>query len=136
MPESQTFPRPSDSSQTTAPATLQSPGESAFPEDKAREKLTALEDGWEDDPVNPRNWSFRKKWTAVAIVYAGRQATIETVHFQINPSFSRSRVHHCITIVLVNDGSGLPEISEKYGIESVSILAMTLSIFLLTFAVG
>jgi MFS family permease len=31
---------------------------------------------------------------------------------------------------------GLPEIAEKYSIENVTILSMTLSIFLLTFAIG
>ena len=43
-------------------------GESALPEDKVEEALENLEDDWEDDPDNARNWSSKKKWTAVGIV--------------------------------------------------------------------
>ena len=31
---------------------------------------SSLEDGWENDPANPRNWSIGKKWVATAIVSA------------------------------------------------------------------
>ena len=31
---------------------------------------------------------------------------------------------------------GLPEIAEKYGIQSATVVALTLSIFLLSFAIG
>lgn len=43
-------------------------GESALPEDKKGEAVENLEDDWENDPENARNWSNRKKWTAVMIV--------------------------------------------------------------------
>lgn len=43
-------------------------GESALPEDKLEEAIENLEDDWENDPQNARNWSFGQKWTAVAIV--------------------------------------------------------------------
>lgn len=43
-------------------------GESALPEDKREEAFENLEDDWENDPENARNWTSRRKWTAVAIV--------------------------------------------------------------------
>ena len=42
--------------------------ESAIPEDKKEELLENLEDNWESDPENARNWSAYKKWVAVSIV--------------------------------------------------------------------
>ena len=43
-------------------------GESALPEDKEGEAIEKVEDDWQDDPENARNWPARKKWTTVAIV--------------------------------------------------------------------
>ena len=45
-------------------------GESALPEDKVEEALENIEDDWENDPENARNWSTVQKWTAVGIVRA------------------------------------------------------------------
>jgi len=45
-------------------------GESALPEDKEAEAIENLEEEWESDPENARNWSTGRKWTAVAIVRA------------------------------------------------------------------
>ncbi|KAJ7927618.1 multidrug resistance protein 4 [Mycena leptocephala] len=74
-----------------------------------------LEDSWDADPRNPRNWSFRQKWTSVAVV---------SMYTFVSPLSSSMLA------------PGLPEIAEKYSIENVTILSMTLSIFLLTFAIG
>ena len=43
-------------------------GESALPEDKEGEAIENIEDDWEDDPENARNWPAAKKWTTIAIV--------------------------------------------------------------------
>lgn len=43
-------------------------GESAIPADKKEEEIENLQDDWEDDPINARNWPSSKKWTSVAIV--------------------------------------------------------------------
>ena len=43
-------------------------GQSAIPEDKKEEALENAEDDWAHDPINPRNWTPAKKWTAVSIV--------------------------------------------------------------------
>ncbi len=40
-------------------------GECAIPVDK---KEKAIEDDWDADPINPRNWNNTKKWVMVIIV--------------------------------------------------------------------
>ncbi|KAG2132064.1 major facilitator superfamily domain-containing protein [Suillus clintonianus] len=84
-------------------------------EDKISEKLEQLEDEWQDDPINPRNWSPAKKWTTTLI---GAFYTFVT------PLAS--------TIM----APGLPDLAIKYGITDPTITALTLSIFLLSFAIG
>ncbi|KAF5381256.1 hypothetical protein D9615_008392 [Tricholomella constricta] len=74
-----------------------------------------LEDDWENDPANARNWSSGRKWTAAAIV---------SMYAFISPLASSMMA------------PGLPEIAAKYHITNTSVLAMTLSIFLLSFAFG
>jgi hypothetical protein len=53
-------------------------GECALPEDKREEAMKNVEEDWQDDQANPRNWPFRKKWTAVAVVseYTYTEASI------------------------------------------------------------
>lgn len=43
-------------------------GESAIPDDKREEALERLDHDWQHDHRNPRNWTFRKKWTMAGIV--------------------------------------------------------------------
>ncbi len=43
-------------------------GESAIPEDRRFEALERINRDWQHDPVNPRNWSFGKKWRCAGIV--------------------------------------------------------------------
>lgn len=57
---------------TRAHLVLQGHGESALPEDKSEEEFENLEDDWENDPANARNWPSSKKWRAVCIVRAAR----------------------------------------------------------------
>ncbi|KAF8967302.1 multidrug resistance protein 4 [Flammula alnicola] len=89
--------------------------ESAFPEDKIEEALENLGDDWEDDPDNARNWPSRKKWTAIFIVSA---------YTFVSPLASSMMA------------PGIPEIATKYGITNTTVVALTLSIFLLSFAIG
>jgi hypothetical protein len=35
---------------------------------KLEKTSSALEDDWEKDPANPRNWSINQKWVATMIV--------------------------------------------------------------------
>ncbi|KAF8225144.1 MFS general substrate transporter [Tricholoma matsutake] len=82
------------------------------------EKVDTVQDSefdWETDPENPRNWTSPKKWTAVSIVSL----------YTFVPPLASSMM-----------APGLPEIATKYGITSQTTVAMTLSIFLLSFAIG
>ncbi|KAJ7129185.1 major facilitator superfamily domain-containing protein [Mycena epipterygia] len=90
-------------------------GPSAIPEDKKEELLENLEDDWQDDPENPRNWSTGKKWASAGIV---------SFYTFVSP-FSSSIM-----------APGLPDVAIKYGITNETIIAMTLSIFLISFAIG
>ncbi|KAG2361223.1 multidrug resistance protein 4 [Suillus spraguei] len=74
-----------------------------------------LEDPWQHDPVNPRNWSPVKKWTTIAIV---------ALYTFVTPLASSIMA------------PGLPDIAIKYGITDPTVTALTLSIFLLSFAIG
>ncbi|KAL0949682.1 hypothetical protein HGRIS_009720 [Hohenbuehelia grisea] len=75
----------------------------------------SLDDEWITDPSNPRNWSLRKKWTNAAIV---------SFYTFVSPLAS-SMMAPCLL-----------QIAEQYQVTNQTILAMTLSIFLLGFAVG
>ncbi|KAF7346931.1 MFS domain-containing protein [Mycena venus] len=90
-------------------------GPSALPQDKSEEILENLEDNWQDDPENPRNWSVGKKWTTTAVV---------ALYTFVSPLGSSIMA------------PGLPQIAIKYGITNETIIAMTLSIFLLSFAIA
>ncbi|PPQ99251.1 hypothetical protein CVT24_009296 [Panaeolus cyanescens] len=90
-------------------------GESALPEDKVEEAIENLEDDWENDPENPRNWVASRKWKAVCVV---------------------SFYTFCSPLASSMMAPGMPEIAMKYGITNPTIIALTLSIFLLSFAFG
>ncbi|KAF8214119.1 multidrug resistance protein 4 [Mycena galopus ATCC 62051] len=90
-------------------------GPSAIPEDKKLELLENLEDDWQDDPENPRNWSSSKKWTSCAVV---------SFYTFISPLASSIMA------------PGLPEVASKYHITGETIIALTLSIFLISFGVA
>ncbi|KAI0050075.1 MFS general substrate transporter [Auriscalpium vulgare] len=72
---------------------------------------------WEgpDDPENPKNWTFRKKWSAMLIVSA----------FTFISPVSSSMV-----------APAAQQISDQFGITSSAIAAMTISVFVLAYAVG
>ncbi|KAF9023683.1 MFS general substrate transporter [Hymenopellis radicata] len=90
-------------------------GESAIPVDRKEEELERLEDDWEDSPKNPRNWPSRRKWIIVAIV---------ALYTFLSPLASSMMA------------PGLPTIAIKYGITNETVLALTLSVYLLSFAIG
>lgn len=70
---------------------------------------------WEHDPANPRNWSQAKKWTCTSIV---------ALYTFVAPLASSIMA------------PGLPDVAIKFGITDPTIIALTLSIFLLSFAIG
>lgn len=86
---------------------------------------------WEHDPINPRNWSTARKWVATALVRSRIYSLL----------FSLTRLQVSLYTFVAPLGSsmmapGLPEVALKYHITNPTILALTLSIFLLSFAIG
>ncbi|EIN10549.1 multidrug resistance protein 4 [Punctularia strigosozonata HHB-11173 SS5] len=99
----------------TPPSLRKGEGEDAVPEDKAESVYERLEDDWQHDPRNPRNWSSSRKVIATTIV---------SYYTFVSPLASSMMA------------PGLPAIASHYNITSSTIIAMTLSIFLLSFAIG
>ncbi|KAF5357193.1 hypothetical protein D9756_006598 [Leucocoprinus leucothites] len=100
------------------PDSTQSPSRqipSTLPQNKVEDSTENSEEDWEIDPANARNWSFGKKWTAVAIV---------------------SLYTFCSPLASSMMAPGLPEVAIRYNITNPTVVALTLSIFLFTFAIG
>ncbi|KAG1753909.1 major facilitator superfamily domain-containing protein [Suillus paluster] len=72
-------------------------------------------DDWEHDPMNPRNWSPAKKWIATSLV---------SLYTFVTPLASSIMA------------PGLPDVAIKFGITDPTVIALTLSVFLLSFAIG
>ncbi|KAG6849851.1 hypothetical protein H0H93_004345 [Arthromyces matolae] len=90
--------------------------EATKPEEKINQVTEDFdEDDWEHDPNNARNWSFGRKWTAVAIV---------SLYTFVSPLASSMMA------------PGLEEVAIKYQITNSTVAALTLSIYLLSFALG
>lgn len=91
----------------------------AIPDDnfehEKRVKLEQSDDEWQHDPANPRNWTPAKKWTTTAIV---------ALYTFVTPLASSIMA------------PGLPDVAKKFNITNPTIAALTLSIFLLSFAIG
>ncbi|ESK94908.1 mfs multidrug [Moniliophthora roreri MCA 2997] len=91
------------------------PPSKKFTEQDEIQTVKEVVDDWDTDPINPRNWPSSKKWTATAIVS----------FYTFVPPLASSMM-----------APGLPSVAARYGITSPTVLAMTLSIFLLSFAIG
>ncbi|KAJ8597731.1 multidrug resistance protein 4 [Rhizopogon salebrosus TDB-379] len=89
----------------------------AIPDDMVEDKIEDKDahDDWEHDPINPRNWSPAKKWIATTLV---------SMYTFVTPLASSIMA------------PGLPDVAIKYGITNPTVIALTLSIFLLSFAIG
>lgn len=109
-------------------------GESALPEDKVEEERENIEDDWENDPENARNWSFGRKWTAVSIVRSRFQ------YHDLIPLTQWLLQLSLYTFVSPLASSmmapGLQEVAILYHITNPTVLALTLSIYLLSYAIG
>jgi len=91
-------------------------GEDVISDDKIRDKSEKEDDDdWEHHPANPRNWSPAKKWIATTLVSL----------YAFVPSLGSSMM-----------APGLLDLASKYDITNPTIEALTLSIFLLSFAIG
>jgi hypothetical protein len=94
---------------------------------------TTLLDDWDVDPDNPRNWPSSNKWVAVAIVCSPAGvlhiknyfAIFQVSFYTLFPPLASSMM-----------APGLPEMAVTYHILNPTVLAMTLSIFLISFSIG
>ncbi|KAI1796256.1 MFS general substrate transporter [Ganoderma leucocontextum] len=109
-----TFTIPSDvSPQSLLPTRLKRPSSTRSP--MVEEALENAEDDWAHDPINPRNWPSGKKWVMVSIV---------SLYTFVAPLGSSMMA------------PALPDVGLRYHITSQTEIAATLSVFLLTFAIG
>ncbi|KAG1892470.1 multidrug resistance protein 4 [Suillus subluteus] len=70
---------------------------------------------WEHDLANPRNWPLAKKWITTTIV---------SLYTLVTPLASAIMA------------PGLPDLAIKFGITNPTVVALTLSIFVLSYAIG
>jgi hypothetical protein len=56
--------------------------ENALPQDKIEKASERIEDDWEHDPINPRNWSKQKKYLNMSLVRAMRLIDIKSEVYQ------------------------------------------------------
>ncbi|KAJ1305705.1 hypothetical protein OPQ81_010440 [Rhizoctonia solani] len=99
-----------------------SSGEDASPETrvsiqehKVKDEEKGISDGWDRDPRNPRLWPAYRKWAAAGIL---------SLYTLVSPLASSMIA------------PGLPEIAHAFGITNSTIAALTLSIFILAYAIG
>ncbi|KAH6917888.1 multidrug resistance protein 4 [Coprinopsis sp. MPI-PUGE-AT-0042] len=90
-------------------------GGSALREDNDVEALEDLDGDWENDPANARNWPAGKKWLAVSII---------SLYTFASPLASSMMA------------PGLPDVAIRYGISDSTTIALTLCVFLLSFAIA
>ncbi|KAG0709504.1 multidrug resistance protein 4 [Suillus ampliporus] len=114
-PHAHVVPDHGDTNDLHIPQRTSSDGGSVISVDKVDDIIQDKEYDWEHDPVNPRNWSTARKWTAVSIA---------SLYTFVSPLASSIMA------------PGLPDVAIKYGITDPTVIALTLSIFLLSFAIG
>ncbi|CAE6526256.1 unnamed protein product [Rhizoctonia solani] len=81
----------------------------------AKDAEKGVSDNWDEDPRNPRLWPGYRKWAAAAIV---------SLYTLVSPLASSMIA------------PGLPEIAHAFGITNSTVAALTLSIFILAYAIG
>ncbi|KAJ7121826.1 multidrug resistance protein 4 [Mycena crocata] len=86
----------------------------SFTEEKVP-SLSELDEKWINDPENPRNWTKSRKWRTAGVVSA---------YNFIAPLASSMMA------------PGLPDIAIHYHMTNQTLIAMTLSVYILAFAVG
>jgi hypothetical protein len=99
------------------------------------EHLRDVEEEWLHDSEHPRNWSSGKKWMMVSIVSS---VHISATTYLMQEFYAVQISLYTFITPLASSmmASALPDIGVHFNITSQTILAMTLSIFLLSFAIG
>ncbi|KZT11969.1 MFS polyamine transporter [Laetiporus sulphureus 93-53] len=89
--------------------------ESAALEQEGEDEVTVIDWDGPDDPENPRNWSYNKKWAATAIVSA----------FTFISPVSSSMI-----------APASDQLAEQFGITNQTVIALVTSVFVLAYAFG
>lgn len=105
-------------------------------EEKTREAVDDSEEAWAVDPVNARNWSFSRKWTAVGVVSWTILEMVACLTPELCWECQVSFYTFCPPLASSMMAPGLPEVAAQYNITNPTLIALTLSIYLLTFAFG
>ncbi|KAJ7606551.1 MFS polyamine transporter [Mycena polygramma] len=98
------------------PSPSQTVGSIAEPENEKKDASEIIVD-WDgpDDPLNPKNWSQKKKWAATLVVSA----------FTLISPVSSSMI-----------APASSQVAERFGISSDVVIGLITSIFILAYAVG
>jgi hypothetical protein len=108
-------------------------GGQGLPSNKIEEEIEHKSqlDDWEHDPANPRNWSPLKKWTATTLV------TIRLLFSSYLSRFPQVSFYTLLTALASSMmAPGLPDLAIKYGLTNPTLVALTLTIFVLSMAIG
>ncbi|KAF7791140.1 hypothetical protein EIP86_002151 [Pleurotus ostreatoroseus] len=100
-----------DGSRVKEPIDLKAPHVDA----EASDNVLIVDWDGPDDPQNPKNWSFKRKWAATAIVSA----------FTFISPISSSMVAPAASVIAV-----------EFGITNTVVIALTISVFVLAYAFG
>ncbi|CAE6422738.1 unnamed protein product [Rhizoctonia solani] len=93
----------------------QAPGQEQEVREIEKDTEKGAPDNWDEDPRNPRLWPGHRKWAAAAIV---------SLYTLVSPLASSMIA------------PGLPEIAHAFHITNSTVAALTLSIFVLAYAIG
>ena len=114
--------------------------EKSAPPAEINKASRTVEDNWPVDPRNPRNWPSGKKWAAVSVVSSIPR--IYPFEASLRP-YGMGRIQlqvsmYTVVAALVSSmmAPALPYIAERLHITNQTEVALTLSIFMLSYALS
>lgn len=107
-----------------------SKGRSAEALDQTNDKMH----DWDHDPANPRNWPLAKKWITATIVSSSISEFSSLGLMLVSRQVSLYTLVTPLASAIM--APGLPDLAIKFGITDSTVLALTLSIFVLSYAIG
>jgi hypothetical protein len=107
-----------------------SEGRSAEALDKTNDKVH----DWEHDLANPRNWPLAKKWITTTIVSSSISEFNPPELMLVSCQVSLYTLVTPLASAIM--APGLPDLAIKFGVTDPTVLALTLSIFVLSYAIG
>jgi hypothetical protein len=89
---------------------------------------------WDHDPANPRNWPPTKKWITATIVSSSIREFNSLGLMSLSCQVSLYTLVTPLASAIM--APGLPDLAIQFGITDSTVLALTLSIFVLSYAIG